>query len=121
MPRIVTYPKHRDLEGLFLKLWRALGLRGWEPVTQHRFHPTRQWPFDFAWPSARVAVEIDGGAFVGGAHNRGRGQMNDAEKRRQALRLGWVVIVVVGTELDERPCDVIDDIKDILQQRKTVG
>ena len=31
------------------------------PVAEHRFHETRRWRFDFAWPDHRVALEIAGG------------------------------------------------------------
>src|SRR6187551_2874790 len=32
-----------------------------EPVPEHRFHPTRKWRFDYAFPIAMLAVEIEGG------------------------------------------------------------
>lgn len=107
-----------DREGQFLRLWRDVGLGdGSEPVRQHKFHPTRKWPFDFAWPDRKVAVEIHGGGFIGGGHNRGRGQMNDCEKTRAAHALGWIVMPVSSVELDERPAQVIEDIIDVLNLR----
>ena len=105
-------------EQLFTVLWRTIGDRNWTPVEQHQFAPPRMWRFDFAWLSVKVAVEIHGGEFVAGRHGRGRGLMDDAEKSRAAARLGWIVIPVIGTELDERPCDVMEDIKAVLESRR---
>jgi hypothetical protein len=54
----------------------------------------RSWRFDFAWPTRRIAVEIEGGAFVLGRHVRGTGFERDAEKYATAVILGWRVIRV---------------------------
>jgi hypothetical protein len=45
---------------LFLKYFPNLP----KPVTQLVFHKHRKWRFDFAWPDVKVAVEIQGGAFM---------------------------------------------------------
>lgn len=66
------------------------------PVTQLRFHPTRKWAFDLAFPSYKMAVEVDGGTFVNGRHNRGYGIENDCEKFNEAICLGWRVLRVTG-------------------------
>jgi very-short-patch-repair endonuclease len=58
---------------------------------EYRFHPHRKWRFDGAWLAYQVAVEIDGGYFVGGRHSRGTGQINDNEKINVAQSLGWRV------------------------------
>lgn len=60
-------------------------------IRQYRFDETRQWRFDFAWPYAKVAVEIDGGIWSGGRHTRGKGFENDCEKFNEAVLLGWRV------------------------------
>ncbi len=54
------------------------------PVAEYRFHPTRKWRMDWAWPDQRVALEIDGGVWVRGAHGRGTGIVRDQEKGREA-------------------------------------
>ena len=71
---------------------RALGLP--EPVAEFRFHATRRWRFDFAWPNLKLAVEIDGGAFIpgGSRHTRGAGYRADCEKLAEAAIAGWRVI-----------------------------
>lgn len=63
-----------------------------EPVREHRFHPTRLWRFDFAWPEHRVALEIEGGIWTGGGHTRGRGYREDMEKYNEAALHGWLVL-----------------------------
>ena len=59
---------------------------------EYRFHPVRRWRFDFAWPDVKIAVEVEGGAFVQGRHGRGAGITNDCEKYNHAAMLGWRVL-----------------------------
>jgi very-short-patch-repair endonuclease len=59
---------------------------------EFRFHPTRKWRFDAAFPEARVALEIEGGVWVRGRHNRASGFLKDMEKYNEAAALGWRVI-----------------------------
>jgi len=72
-----------------------------EPVTEHRFHDTRRWRFDCAWPSFRLAVEVEGGGFVQGRHTRGKGLENDCEKYAEAAILGWTVIRVTPAQVTQ--------------------
>ena len=66
-------------------------------VRQFKFHPTRRWRFDFAWPDRKVAVEIDGLLYdAPGGHQTVRGRLNDCEKYEAALNLGWRVYCVPG-------------------------
>jgi hypothetical protein len=44
---------------------------------------------DFAWVREKVYLEIDGGAYTGGRHTRGKGFVNDQQKRNRAIILGW--------------------------------
>jgi len=61
------------------------------PVSEFKFHPTRKWRFDFAWIDKKVAVEIEGGTFVGGRHTRAAGYSADCEKYNAATMLGWSI------------------------------
>jgi hypothetical protein len=74
--------------------YRAI-LRGWglpEPTFEHTFAPPRRWRFDMAWPRQKVAVEIEGGLWVNGRHNRGAALVKDFEKRNAAAELGWRIL-----------------------------
>ena len=75
---------------LFPKACVGAGLP--EPIREHRFHDVRKWRLDYAWPAHRVALEVDGGVFVGGRHTRGSGWMKDAEKFNEVACLGWRVL-----------------------------
>lgn len=71
---------------------RALaGERGIAVAFEHRFHPTRRWRFDAAFPDRRIAIEIDGAVWAGGRHTRGKGFISDMEKLNAAAMLGWAV------------------------------
>jgi very-short-patch-repair endonuclease len=61
------------------------------PERQLRFHPTRRWKFDFAWPNQKLAVEVDGGTWTHGGHSRGKGFENDCYKINEAQLMGWRV------------------------------
>ena len=63
-----------------------------EPVAEHQFHPTRKWRFDFAWPTWKLAVEIEGGARMMGRHNREPGFVKDMEKYNSAVEAGWALL-----------------------------
>ncbi len=64
------------------------------PVREFRFAPPRLWRFDFAWPDRGLAIEVEGGTFVHGRHNRGGGMAKDAEKYNTAALAGWVIVRV---------------------------
>lgn len=72
------------------RVWELYGLP--PPQTEIRFHPTRKWRFDYAWPEYdQIAVEIEGGIWSGGRHVRGKGYLGDLHKYNEAARLGWRV------------------------------
>ncbi|WP_303018556.1 hypothetical protein [Parabacteroides goldsteinii] len=89
----MTTPGYSPLSALILKH------TGEEVVAEYRFHPGRDWRFDFAIPSRRVAVEVEGGAFNGGRHIRPEGYLRDMEKYNEAAVSGWCVIRVLPGEL----------------------
>lgn len=61
-------------------------------LREHQFHATRKWRFDLAWPLAMVAVEVDGGAWIGGRHTSGAGFTEDCIKLSTAAAHGWRVL-----------------------------
>ena len=68
-------------------------------IREHRFAPPRRWRFDFAWPSLRLALEIEGGTWTGGRHVRGRGYERDCEKYNAAALADWTVLRVTTAML----------------------
>jgi very-short-patch-repair endonuclease len=78
-----------ELEETLLFQIKAEGLP--EPEREWRFHPTRKWRLDFAYPEKRIGIEVQGGIYVRGAHSRGTGLERDYEKLNTAQMLGWTV------------------------------
>lgn len=81
---------------------KAAGLP--QPELEYKFHKTRKWRFDLAWPlteiwrnvrhvetGSGVAIEIDGAVWTQGRHTRGSGYVKDMEKLNAAAELGWRV------------------------------
>ena len=103
-----------DLEQQFLAIWRNVGrLNNCElvdPVQEYKFHQTRQWRFDFAWPRLKVAVEIEGGVWNGGRHTTGKGVMADCDKYNAAAADGWRVLRFTDRHLRDNPHGVWDMI-----------
>jgi very-short-patch-repair endonuclease len=64
------------------------------PDREYKFHPTRRWRFDFAYPRLKLAVEVEGGIWSGGRHTRGTGFEADCEKYNEAALAGWRIIRV---------------------------
>lgn len=67
-----------------------------KPLVEFRFHPERKWRFDFAWPEpiglSALAVEVQGGLFIQGRHNRGAALRLEHEKLNAAAELGWRIL-----------------------------
>ena len=70
-----------------------------EPEREFRFHPTRKWRFDFAWPEYKVACEVEGGTWIGGRHTRGLGFQKDCTKYNEAALMGWLVLRVTEAHI----------------------
>ena len=75
---------------LFFAVLKAAGLP--LPVSEFKFHNARKWRFDHAWPEQRLALEIDGGLFINGSHNRGARILKTHEKENAAAASGWRLI-----------------------------
>jgi very-short-patch-repair endonuclease len=67
---------------------------------EYRFHPSRKFRFDFAWPAYKVAVEVEGGVYTNGRHTTGKGFTADCEKYNEAACLGWRVLRVTGAQVN---------------------
>ena len=66
---------------------------------EYRFHPSRRWKLDFAWPYLKVAVEIDG---FGYGHQSIVGLAVDHEKANAAVLLGWKLLRFSSRQLGSR-------------------
>lgn len=65
------------------------------PETEVRFHETRRWRFDYAWPDKKIAIEYQGGIFYGGiGHNGIKGSKRDCLKFSSATALGWKLFLI---------------------------
>ena len=82
------------------------------PVREFVFSK-RKFRFDFAWPEQKLAVEIEGGIWSGGAHVRGAHFESDAAKYNLAVKLGWRVLRY-STGMVERG-QAIDDVLEALR------
>lgn len=63
-----------------------------ECYAEYRFYDKRRWRFDFAIPSRKIAIEIEGGVWTNGRHTRGKGYIGDMEKYNFAALLGWRIL-----------------------------
>jgi len=67
------------------------------PITpQHKFHHTREWRFDFAFPQVLLAVEIQG---FGSGHTSYTGMHKDYEKHNAAIDMGWDIYYLMSVDL----------------------
>lgn len=84
-------------------VFRALLKREGLPAPVEEYHfakPERAWRFDYAWLDAKIALEVEGGAWSRGRHTRGAGFIEDMAKYNRANLLGWRVFRCVPGELD---------------------
>lgn len=87
-------------EAAFLAAWNKAPLEGADLVGQYKFHDERDWKFDFAFPSQKLAVEIEG------LHPRGlsrhqtlAGYTRDCEKYNAATLAGWRLLRFPSTSV----------------------
>ena len=83
-------------------------------VCEHRFHPTRRWRFDIAWPEIKLAVEVEGGIYTHGRHTRGVGFEQDLRKYAAAMELGWNIYRCSGNMIKSgEALDTIEKLIDL--------
>lgn len=110
------HPKASPQEDHLAGLLTEAGLAGFR--RNFRFHETRRWLFDFAWPDLLVAMEYEGMFGGRSRHLSFKGYTADCIKYSEAAILGWKVIRVTapmvrdGTALDliSRALEVVDDV-----------
>lgn len=106
-----------SLEAAFLTHLRRLAPTLPQPEREYVFAPPRRWRFDFVWPAARLAVEVEGGVWSGGRHTRPAGFEADVEKYNTATVEGWRVLRCTAKMLDTDPAAFIGLIVEALEVR----
>jgi hypothetical protein len=89
--------KNIDPEKVFRALLQQEGIL--QPEAEYVFAAPRRWRFDYCWTAYKVALEVEGGVWVRGRHNRGAGYLNDLEKYSEAAILGWCVLRLTPRDL----------------------
>ncbi len=80
-----------------------------DPDYEYKFNPDRKWRFDIAWPKYKIAIEIEGGIWIQGRHNRGAGMIKDMEKYNSANMLGWMLLQYTPQNLS----NFVKDLKEL--------
>jgi very-short-patch-repair endonuclease len=113
-----TNGRKSKLEELFLKLWKKLGDKRFKIQREYCAIPNRRFKMDFAWVKQRVAVEIQGGTYMGkSAHNTGKGLSRDYEKNNLAIQNGWVVIYLDSKAINNLGKESLNLVNEILRRR----
>ena len=85
------------LEEMFVFQLKAVGMP--DPGREFKFHPDRRWRLDFYWETG-WAVEINGGGWVQGRHNRNALTMRkEYEKLNACLEQGIRVLQYTGEQV----------------------
>ena len=90
-----------QLEATLAMQIRALELP--EPMREYRLPElTEQYRFDFAWPSQRLLVEVNGATWIANSgHTSGKGIERDTEKSCLAVLAGYRVLVVTRMQVKD--------------------
>lgn len=79
---------------------------------EHGFSNSKKWRFDYLIlpEEDKIAIEIEGGEFIRGRHQRPGGFKEDCYKYNCATSVGWRVLRYTYSMLDENPDQVLVDI-----------
>jgi len=99
------------LERQFINLWQMLN--GPELEREYRFEPMRRWRADFAHLASRTLLEVEGGLYQQGRHQRLHGYQADCEKYNWATMRDWRVIRLTSAMLTP---DYIESIIQWMEQ-----
>jgi len=81
----------------------------WE--SEHKGIEGRKYRFDCANPSKKIAVEIEGGLWTYGRHNRPIGMEQDMAKYNAAVVDGWKVLRYSPETLRTKPWQLLKDVR----------
>lgn len=87
------------LEEIFIDLWTKCD----GPLLKREVFivPGKRWRVDFAHCKSKTAIEIEGGVYMMGRHQRPAGFSEDCKKYLAITLLGWRVIRLTGSQLSE--------------------
>ena len=86
---------------------------GLDVAKEVKFHPERRWKFDYAIVEAKIAIEVEGGAWINGRHNRPEGFIKDMEKYNAAAVLGWRILRFTPQQI--MTFETIETLKQIIK------
>lgn len=70
-----------------------------EPLKEYKFHNKRKWRIDYAWPEQKLAIEIEGGIWINGGHNRGKIYKSNVEKYNEIVLYGYDLLRFIPGDL----------------------
>lgn len=123
-----------DLEATFDYYWRLCD--GGELVAEYRFGAelaggagkglrrrledanARDWRFDRSAPDVQIAIELEGGTWNGGRHNRPAGYADDCEKYNRAALAGWLVFRFTSDMLAGDPAGHLEPVVRLIRERR---
>lgn len=82
-------------------------------VQEHKGLEGRKFRFDCACPDKKIAIEIEGGIWLGskGGHTSGIGYDKNMEKYNLAVLEGWKVLRYSPETLKKRSYQIIQDVR----------
>lgn len=96
------------------------GWRGWAQEKKAMGLTSRAVPMraDFAWPAARVALEIQGGQWVKSGHSSGSGLDRDAAKALIAQLDGWALVALTERMLTRQAHLWLPRLEQLIRNRQ---
>jgi hypothetical protein len=89
------------LEQQFADLWLSL-YPDIDRGSEYRFSPPRRYRWDFCHLESKVAIEIQGGVWMGkSGHSGGTGVLKDYEKLCLAATKGWRVFLLADSMIND--------------------
>lgn len=97
--RTTRKPKSTFQQKAFSRMCTDAGLP--KPIAEYRFHNKRKWRVDYYFETddIRVALEVEGGVYTYGRHNRAIGFIADMEKYNALTTAGIFLLRVVPKDL----------------------
>lgn len=85
---------------------------GLPPKVGHAFHELMGWEFDFAYPTVKLAIEVDGR----GRHQTNAGKDQDDQKINAAIESGWRVLryPAARVTINKRRARIVEQISRVL-------